>query len=557
MYRKVIPFIALTVLILAIAAGGTVFALSRGSTEPAPSRLALAPSRSNVGSPKLMNFQGVLTDSNGARVNGQVQATFRVYPTETGGSPIFEETQTVDALDGLVSVLIGSVTPLDATTFSGEVRWLGIKVGSDPEMSPRLRIASVPFAFVADTASAADTATQAANANLLDGLDSTAFALASQTQPDTSAELGQALAAFHSRFISTTVDSTGDVGRYSSIATGTDGKPIISYRDSTNGGLKVAHCSDTACTSATFALLDTNAGSNTSMAVGDDGLPVISYNGSTDLYLAHCDNIECTSATITVVDSTSGVQRETSIAIMPLGRPVISYYDGGSSKEDLKVAVCNNVTCSSPTIITLDNTGDVGEYSSIAIGVLQRPVISYYDASNKGLKLARCNNAVCSNGATLTTVDGSTTGDGDRIGLFTSVAIGVDGNPIISYENDTKRDLKVVHCGDPGCSSGNTITTLDSVGQVGWDTSIAIGPNGLPVISYWDVLPNRDLKVASCTNIQCTSATITRVDWPGEVGQHSSMTIGSDGLPVISYYDGINKDLKVLHCNRPGCITTP
>ena len=548
MYRKAAPFIALMVLILAIAAGGSVFALSRGSTGPAPSP-------SNAPTSKLMSFQGVLTDSNGARVNGQVQATFRVYSTETGGTPVWEETQTVSSQDGLVNVLLGSVTPLDAAKFSGGDRWLGVKVGADPEMSPRLPMASVPSAFVADTASAADTAAQAANADRLDGIDSTEFALAGQTQPDTSVDFGQALAAFHSLFTSTTVDSTGDVGRHTSIAVGTDGKSIVSYA---GGGLKVVHCSDTACSSATSTLLDPGAGSYTSIAIGDDGLPVISYHGSGKLYMAHCDNVECTSATITLVDGTSTVSRETSVAIMPLGRPIISYYDGGSFKEDLKVAVCSNAACSGANIITLDNTGDVGRYSSIAIGVDQRPVISYYDASNKALKLARCHNAVCSTGAALTLLDSAGL---DRIGLFTSVAIGVDGNPIISYENDTLGDLKVAHCRNPACSSLTDITTLDRVGQVGWYTSIAIGPGGLPVISYWDVLPNRDLKVVQCTNIACShgtsAATITTVDRPGEVGQYSSMTIGADGLPVISYFDGTNRDLKVLHCNRPGCTTAP
>ena len=52
------------------------------------------------------------------------------------------------------------------------------------------------------------------------------------------------------------LDSAGFVGIYTSVAIGTDGLGLISYNDFTNGDLKVAHCADTACTSATTATLD-------------------------------------------------------------------------------------------------------------------------------------------------------------------------------------------------------------------------------------------------------------------------------------------------------------
>ncbi len=48
-------------------------------------------------------------------------------------------------------------------------------------------------------------------------------------------------------FSLTTLDGSGNVGQYSSVATGTDGLALISYYDATNGDLKVAHCSDLFC----------------------------------------------------------------------------------------------------------------------------------------------------------------------------------------------------------------------------------------------------------------------------------------------------------------------
>ena len=93
--------------------------------------------------------------------------------------------------------------------------------------------------------------------------------------------------------------------------------------------------------------------------------------------------------------------------------------------------------------------------------------------------------------------------------------------------------------------------SIDSVGNVGYFTSITIGTNGNPIISYYDGA-NLDLKVAACNNPTCEAlggapaATNTTIDSAGEVGEFSSITIGTNGNPIISYFDYINYDLKVF-----------
>ena len=115
--------------------------------------------------------------------------------------------------------------------------------------------------------------------------------------------------------------------------------------------------------------------------------------------------------------------------------------------------------------------------------------------------------------------------------------------------------LKVMTDQDTGlvtliCSPIFSITTLDH-GDYAY-TSIAIGADKHPVISYYDTI-NHDLKVAHCNSASCRSATITTLDSAGDVGQFSSIAIGRDGLPVISYYDATNADLKVAHCIDTVC----
>lgn len=47
---------------------------------------------------------------------------------------------------------------------------------------------------------------------------------------------------------------------------------------------------------------------------------------------------------------------------------------------------------------------------------------------------------------------------------------------------------------------------------------------------------------------------ISTLDDPANsVGQHTSIAIGTDGLPVISYLDGTDGALKVVKCFKPGC----
>jgi hypothetical protein len=43
------------------------------------------------------------------------------------------------------------------------------------------------------------------------------------------------------------VDSTGDVGFFSSIAIGIDGLPVIAYQGGIGGNLKVAKCANVYC----------------------------------------------------------------------------------------------------------------------------------------------------------------------------------------------------------------------------------------------------------------------------------------------------------------------
>jgi predicted regulator of Ras-like GTPase activity (Roadblock/LC7/MglB family) len=235
-------------------------------------------------------------------------------------------------------------------------------------------------------------------------------------------------------------------------------------------------------------------------------------------------------------------------AIGPDGFPMISYFD--SSSTDLRFIHCHNSACTGGFDANGFTSPDVvGQYTSIAIRPNGLAAISFYDATNKNLMLADCQTLDC--GGSTTTLD--QTGD---VGSHSSIAIGTDGFPIISYFDATNSDLKVAHCNTSDCAGiAPDFTAVDQTNSVGSYTSIAIGTDGMPVISYFDP-SNFDLKVAHCTTLSCSAAQITAVDSVGGIGFFTSIAIGTDGMPVVSYYDADHAFLKVAHCSAITCAGT-
>ncbi|MCX6832397.1 MAG: tail fiber domain-containing protein [candidate division Zixibacteria bacterium] len=99
-----------------------------------------------AGVPSLINYQGRLTASGGTPVaDGSYSVTFKIYTDSVSGTVLWTETKTVTTSGGLFSMMLGSVTPVPDSAFRSATSYLGIKIGADPEISPRTRLASVPY----------------------------------------------------------------------------------------------------------------------------------------------------------------------------------------------------------------------------------------------------------------------------------------------------------------------------------------------------------------------------------------------------------------------------
>ncbi len=122
---------------------------------------------SAVGIRETINFQGKLVNSAGLNVaDGSYSVVFSLYTVSSGGTNIWQETQNVSTVDGLFRVELGSVSSLSSVNFNNDSLYLGIKVGADAEMTPRVRYTATPYAFQAKNVSWSGLQSPNANTSL-------------------------------------------------------------------------------------------------------------------------------------------------------------------------------------------------------------------------------------------------------------------------------------------------------------------------------------------------------------------------------------------------------
>ncbi len=133
--------------ILSLAAHGTRYAVLGMFLFLGSGLMVHGPALAAV--PQLLTYQGLLKNSSGSYLTGTYSMVFKIYNVSTGGTALWTETQSsVSASSGRFSVELGSVTPLNLA-FNAQY-WLGIQVGSDIEMAPRIKLTSVGYAYNAE-----------------------------------------------------------------------------------------------------------------------------------------------------------------------------------------------------------------------------------------------------------------------------------------------------------------------------------------------------------------------------------------------------------------------
>ena len=202
--------------------------------------------------PRLINYQGFLTEAGNVPANGTKAVTFKLYGAPVGGVALHSETQSVTVVNGVFNAAIGSITPL--VLLFDVPYYLSVTIAADPEMTPRQPLLASPYSLrtAAVDAAAALPAAQItgtlATAQIADG------AVSAAKLSTSGCAAGQVL-KFNGTAWGCATDAAGS-GTVTSIDTGsgltggpitsTGTMPVISYLDAANG-VKVAKCSSQTC----------------------------------------------------------------------------------------------------------------------------------------------------------------------------------------------------------------------------------------------------------------------------------------------------------------------
>lgn len=282
--------------------------------------------------PRLIQFSSSLNDASGNPVTDRVAVAFSIYGEQTGGVPLWQETQNVQFTQGRYSVFLGDSTSggVPAALFaSGESRWLGVRALLPGEQEqPRVLLASVPYAL------------KAADADTLGGLPASAFLRAEGTPvnnigaaadlPGTQRSMQGALPPT-SLTVTTSGGTNGTIPMFTS-ATDIENSPITnsggnisianqltvvgsSTLSGVNGALNAASCGGSPLPSWCPTNSDIGGWVNAAIATlpgkcGEIYIPAGNYNQTTTMWLSRCIRLHGSSAQGTRITwkNTSGWQ---------------------------------------------------------------------------------------------------------------------------------------------------------------------------------------------------------------------------------------------------------
>ncbi len=96
--------------------------------------------------PRKISFQGILTNAGGVAISDSACImSFYLYDQKENGTALWSENQIVVVQNGLFSVELGRIQPLELPF--DRPYWLAIRIGNGDELPSRLALASSPYSL--------------------------------------------------------------------------------------------------------------------------------------------------------------------------------------------------------------------------------------------------------------------------------------------------------------------------------------------------------------------------------------------------------------------------
>lgn len=291
---------------------------------------------------------------------------------------------------------------------------------------------------------------------------------------------------------SVAVDQVEDVGLYSSLVIDPAGALHITYYAVTANDLKYAACAADCTTAANWTAIAVDQTGSVgwwgSLAVDGSGRLHAAYYDLTNGVLKYAG---CTAActtpanwTTVPVDVTGGGGYTASIAVDGTGRLHVGYHS--FDNVELRYATCGAACTTAANWTAIGVSGPVGgQYASLAVDGDGAVHMTYLHGPDGDLVYTTCTAAQCTSGANWTTVP---VDQGGEVGTYSSLAVDGSGRLHVSYLDGTNDDLKYATCA-AACTTAASwqAATVDQAGMVGALSSLAVDGLGRLHVSYLDL----------------------------------------------------------------------
>lgn len=465
--------------------------------------IIVSPADAAVGINKQINFQGKLVDSNGLNVaDGSYTVVFSLYNLASGGSALWTETDTVTTSGGIFQVALGATTAFSGNIdFNSDSLYLGIKVNTDAEMTPRIRFTAVPYAF---------------NADKLDGVVATQSATGFNLQGGTS---GQSTVSFTTAGTTLTLQP-GLAGGLTLLSNGANGLTLDT------GGSAAVNIGTTNATSLVFG----NSTTNPTFSFNGNGLTTFGGNltivGTTGINLSgNSADINFTGTgtdTLTTNNQTFAIMAGTGQVGINVSSGLISSFDvrgnsGTTSVESISGAtsfaglVVNNsgvgdlftASKSGTTKFVIDTKGNVGIGTALPFAALDVRATS---GTTPGASI--------SGNTTFASMIVNNSGNGD---IFTASSGGItrfrmSNNGSVVFQGDS---LTSIGSGATNTTSGAVENHIGDTGSLipnpGFDSAIT----GIGFSDGWAAAATNSAVVTRDTTVQAKGIASAKVTFSG------------------------------------------